>query len=133
MLLIFAFKKNYQLKLRFNHIIETESTTLNGIRIILRAVKPYIQFGVLILAFWIALTRVKDYYHHPLDVITGALVGIIGAVATMHISRLAHKETAFWKSRPRARSGSTYPRKSAYTTDGRDWKKEKLAMSDFTV
>ena len=74
--------------MRFNHIIETESTTLNGIRIILRAVKPYIQSGVLILAFWIALTRVKDYYHHPLDVAAGAFMGAFLASITFYQSKL---------------------------------------------
>jgi len=115
------------LHFRLNHVMETESDLLNGIRLITRTVKPYIQFAVLVLAFWITLTRVKDYYHHPLDVTIGALVGITGAVATIHISGLAHKETAFWKSRP-GRLGTS--RKSAYVDNGRDWKKE---LSDMKV
>ena len=113
--------------------METESDLLNGIRLITRTVKPYLQFAVLVLAFWITLTRVKDYFHHPLDVTMGALVGITGAVAMIHISGLAHKETAFWKSRPGRKSGSSSGsggRKSVYGDNGRDWKK---AWSDMKV
>ena len=111
--------------------METESDLLNGIRQITKTVKPYLQFAVLVLAFWITLTRVKDYFHHPLDVTMGALVGITGAVAMIHISGLAHKETAFWKSRPGRKSGSSSGgRKSVYGDNGRDWKKE---LSDMKV
>ena len=109
--------------------METESGLLNGIRLILRTVKPYLQFAVLILAFWITLTRVKDYFHHPLDVTIGALVGITGAVAMIHISGLAHKETAFWKLRPGRRSGRNSSGQKPYV-DNRDWKKE---LSDMKV
>ena len=109
--------------------METESTLLNGIRLIVRTVKPYLQFAVLVLAFWITLTRVKDYFHHPLDVTMGALVGITGAVAMIHISGLAHKETAFWKVRPNRKSGINSGRKSAYVDNNRDWKKELADMN----
>ena len=108
--------------------METESGLLNGIRLIVRTVKPYVQFAVLILAFWITLTRVKDFFHHPLDVVMGSLVGITGAVAMIHISGLAHKETAFWKVRPGRRSGSG--QRTTYVDNGRDWKKE---LSDMKV
>ena len=108
--------------------METESSLLNGIRLILRTVKPYLQFAVLILAFWITLTRIKDYFHHPLDVVMGALVGITGAVAMIHISGLAHKETAFWKVRPGRRSGTNSGQKPTYVDNSRDWKKELSDM-----
>ena len=48
-------------------------------RIFLRGMKvlrPFIQFLLFIVAFWVALTRIKDYRHHPMDVVTGALVGM---------------------------------------------------------
>lgn len=32
------------------------------------------------LAIYISLTRVSDYHHHPLDVLTGAILGLIVAV-----------------------------------------------------
>ena len=38
--------------------------------------RPFIQFLFFILAFWIALTRISDYRHHPMDVVTGTIVGI---------------------------------------------------------
>jgi membrane-associated phospholipid phosphatase len=38
---------------------------------------------MLSLAFWVSLTRISDYFHHPYDVVTGALVGIVFAVTTM--------------------------------------------------
>jgi len=43
----------------------------------LKVLRPFLQFMFFILAFWIALTRIKDYRHHPLDVVTGTLVGIV--------------------------------------------------------
>lgn len=35
----------------------------------------------LILAAWIALTRVRDRYHHPVDVVCGAVLGALGGRA----------------------------------------------------
>ena len=50
--------------------------TFRGLRIL----RPYIQFGIFLLAFFISLTRITDYKHHPTDVITGALIGVIYAL-----------------------------------------------------
>jgi membrane-associated phospholipid phosphatase len=32
------------------------------------------------LAIYISLTRVADYHHHPLDVLSGGLLGLITAI-----------------------------------------------------
>jgi len=53
------------------------------------------QFALGILAFWIAMTRIADYFHHPTDVVTGCLVGILCAVLTLFISGLSKKEYVF--------------------------------------
>ena len=37
---------------------------------------PFIQLLVIMLALWISLTRVSDFYHHPVDVFYGAIIGI---------------------------------------------------------
>ena len=37
---------------------------------------PFIQLFVIMLALWISLTRVSDFYHHPVDVFYGAIIGI---------------------------------------------------------
>ncbi|KAH7106173.1 lipid phosphate phosphatase 1 [Auriculariales sp. MPI-PUGE-AT-0066] len=37
------------------------------------------------MALWIALTRVEDNYHHPTDIITGSIIGILCALVTFHI------------------------------------------------
>jgi len=51
------------------------------------------------LAFWISLTRISDYYHHPYDVVTGALVGIMFASSTLLVmADVFNKRSAFWKS-----------------------------------
>ena len=42
----------------------------------LKVLKPFLQFLFFMLAFWIALTRISDYRHHPMDVVTGTVVGI---------------------------------------------------------
>jgi len=45
----------------------------------LKTLRPFIQFGCFIGAFYIALSRISDYRHHPTDVITGIIVGVIFA------------------------------------------------------
>ena len=37
---------------------------------------PVIQLLILMLASWISLTRISDFYHHPVDVFCGAIAGI---------------------------------------------------------
>ena len=61
----------FNVQVRVDHIKKANTELMNSIRIFLKVVKPYIQFGAFILAFWIALTRVSDYWHHPRDVLTG--------------------------------------------------------------
>ena len=61
----------FNVQVRVDHIKKANTELMNSIRIFLKVVKPYIQLGAFILAFWIALTRVSDYWHHPRDVLTG--------------------------------------------------------------
>eukprot|EP00092_Neocalanus_flemingeri_P037310 GFUD01040633.1.p1 GENE.GFUD01040633.1~~GFUD01040633.1.p1 ORF type:complete len:332 (-),score=65.63 GFUD01040633.1:181-1176(-) len=64
----------------------------------LKVIRPFIQFAMIILAFWISLTRISNYFHHPMDVATGAFVGIIFALITLCIiADVFTKKTAFWK------------------------------------
>ena len=37
---------------------------------------PFIQLIIIMLASWISLTRISDFYHHPFDVFCGACTGI---------------------------------------------------------
>ena len=37
---------------------------------------PILQLLVIILASWISITRITDFYHHPFDVFCGACTGI---------------------------------------------------------
>ena len=37
---------------------------------------PFIQLLVIMLASWISLTRITDFYHHPFDVFCGVFTGI---------------------------------------------------------
>ena len=85
----------------------------------LQVFRPFLQFGMISLAFWISLTRylvwrlllslfsvisfsfsrISDYYHHPYDVVTGALVGITFASSTLLVmADVFNKRSAFWKS-----------------------------------
>ena len=44
-----------------------------------------------------SLTRISDYFHHPLDVIMGAIVGITFAIITLIvIGDIFTKRDAFW-------------------------------------
>ena len=38
-----------------------------------------LQFTHIILAYWISITRINDYMHHPEDVIVGAIMGTMCA------------------------------------------------------
>ena len=49
----------------------------------MNVLRPFLQFGMAILSFWVSLTRISDYFHHPLDVIMGAIVGITFAIITL--------------------------------------------------
>lgn len=40
---------------------------------------PFIKLLVIMLASWISLTRINDFYHHPFDVFYGAFTGILVA------------------------------------------------------
>ena len=40
---------------------------------------PFIKLLVIMLAWWISLTRINDFYHHPFDVLYGAFTGILVA------------------------------------------------------
>jgi phosphatidate phosphatase len=54
--------------------------TLNAIFKGLKVLRPFLQFGIFCLAFYIMLSRISDYKHHPGDVLTGAAVGVAFAV-----------------------------------------------------
>ena len=58
----------------------------------LKVLRPFLQLGLILLAFWISLTRVSDYFHHPEDVITGSVFGILFALFTfIFVSKLGTK------------------------------------------
>jgi len=65
----------------------------------IKVFRPFLQFCSLTLAFWISLTRISDYFHHPEDVIAGAFVGLAFACLTLLvIVDVFNKETSFRKS-----------------------------------
>ena len=45
----------------------------------LKVLRPFLQFVLFLLAFYIASTRISDYRHHTMDVVTGAIIGMIFA------------------------------------------------------
>ena len=50
--------------------------------------KPIMHITMVILATWISMTRVSDYYHHLIDVICGFLQGtIIGMLGGLHATK----------------------------------------------
>jgi len=76
-------------------------TSNQGVRTIVRILKvlrPFIQFGMIIFSLWISLTRVSDYFHHPFDVATGALVGIsFAGITLVVIADIFNKHSTFWR------------------------------------
>jgi len=82
-----------------NFPLSADNQTLTTIYRMLKVFRPFLQFGMISLAFWISLTRISDYYHHPYDVVTGALVGIVFASSTLLVmADVFNKRSAFWKS-----------------------------------
>jgi len=66
---------------------------------VLKVFRPFIQFAIIILSFWISLTRISDYFHHPFDVVAGALVGISFAGMTLLvIADVFNRKSSFWKT-----------------------------------
>lgn len=50
--------------------------------------KPILHLATVILAVWIAMTRVTDYQHHMNDVLAGFLIGtIIGILGGLHVTK----------------------------------------------
>jgi len=47
------------------------------------------------MAFYISLTRISDYFHHPLDVACGAILGITMAILTHLYSKIDKQPAAF--------------------------------------
>ena len=87
----------FYLQARLNKFPETSLTFVNKSVKILKVIRPFVQFGISILAFWIALTRISDYYHHPMDVVTGCVVGIGFALVALGVSNICSHQTAYWK------------------------------------
>ena len=66
---------------------------------LLKVFRPFIQFAIIILAFLISLTRISDYFHHPMDVVTGAIVGMGFAGMTLFvIADVFNRNSSFWKT-----------------------------------
>ena len=67
---------------------------LKGVKIL----RPFLQFGFIALATYVAMTRVSDYKHHPGDVATGAFVGTIIAILTLYaIINMNSKPRVFFR------------------------------------
>jgi len=87
------------LQARLNNMPFIEKTSVRICYRVLKVMRPFIQFAMIILSFWVSLTRISDYFHHPMDVVTGALVGVLFALITLTvIADLFNKRSAFWKS-----------------------------------
>merc|ERR1711953_506475 len=69
------------------------------ILLISKALRPFIQFGLLATAFYICLSRVSDYKHHPRDVIAGGLFGSLSAYLTFtYIADLSSKPRLVYRN-----------------------------------
>ena len=87
------------LQARLNNIPRADNKCVRLVLRVLKVMRPFLQFGMIILSLWISLTRISDYRHHPLDVIFGALVGMTFATVTLIvIGDVFTRRSAFWKT-----------------------------------
>jgi phosphatidate phosphatase len=95
------------LQARLSNFPHTDNTVVRTLYRILKVLRPFVQFGMITLAFWISLTRISNYFHHPYDVVTGAFVGTVFATITLLvIADLFNKRSSFWRSQNRRVSRS---------------------------
>jgi len=86
------------LQARLSNFPRYQSTPVRVVYRTLKVLRPFIQFAMIILSFWISLTRISNYFHHPMDVLTGAVVGMAFALITlMVIADVFNKRSAFWR------------------------------------
>ena len=86
------------LQARLNKFPDSTSKMISTLKQILKVLRPFLQFAIFSLAFWIALTRISDYFHHPLDVTMGSLVGIGFAIITVSVGDIFNRPMAFAKT-----------------------------------
>ena len=63
-------------------VVSVAHATSRGFKVT-KVVRPIAQFSLASLALWISLTRISDYFHHPVDVAAGGLIGILFACITL--------------------------------------------------
>merc|ERR1719317_909245 len=74
-----------RLRPHFLTLCKPKMTSVMVVYRTLKVLRPFIQFAMIILAFWISLTRISNYFHHPMDVLTGAVVGMSFALITLMV------------------------------------------------
>ena len=62
--------------------------------------RTMLQFTHIILAYWISITRINDYMHHPEDVIMGSIIGIACACIIMFLEGYSVEKVEKQKDNP---------------------------------
>ena len=121
------------LKTKEKFIGQQRSGTL--MLLILKALRPFIQFGLLATAFYICLSRVSDYKHHPRDVIAGGLFGSLSAYLTItYIANLANKPRLVYNDFDQL-DGKQVKKNDLDQLDGKEDKKESeiITLESVTI
>lgn len=72
------------------HASPAASKAVGALWRLLLLFRPFLQIGAFCLAIFIGLSRVKDRYHHPTDVIAGLALGVVCAVfSAVYVARLS--------------------------------------------
>ena len=96
------------LQARLTNFPQVDNMCIRTFYRIIKVLRPFIQFSMVTLAFWISLTRISNYFHHPYDVVTGALVGIVFACITLLVTAdVFNKRSSFWRSLERGSMRNT--------------------------
>ena len=63
----------------------------------MRTARPFLQMALILFAIYVAMTRISDYKHHPMDIVAGMAVGITwGTFLHLSMMKLFENPLTFW-------------------------------------
>ena len=80
-------------------IVYIRSQLIGPSRGLVRNCFTAIQFGYFLLAWYVAISRIKDYWHHPWDVLSGATIGTVIPICIWFVSPMKTQRSPILRSK----------------------------------